>query len=109
MATPDYHFLYLDAALGADWLFISARRYWQKFQPIVITDLEFVSYVYRERGKRTAITTLARRDVAPKIAEEIKKRFPNVFHDPLVYDFAEEMRITLDGRTDYNQRFGVPE
>lgn len=105
----DYHFIYLDPDLGADWLFTSARRYWIRFRPFVTSDLDIVEYVYRQPQLTIAVTSLARRDVATKIADDIKKRFPNAYYDPLVYDFAEEMRLTLDGRTDYQQRFGVIE
>lgn len=107
MPTPDYHFLYIDQTLGADWLFLAARRYWDRFRPVVITNLELVGYV---PDKRTiAITTLARRDMAKKIADDVKRNFPRAQHDPLVYDFVDEMRLTLDGRAELQQRFGVPE
>jgi hypothetical protein len=107
MPTPDYHFLYIDPALGADWLFVAARRYWERFRPMVVTSFDLVSYVPPQRS--IAITTLARRDLAKKVASDVKKNFPHAFHDPLVYDYIEEMKLTLDGRADLQQRFGVPE
>ncbi len=107
MPTIDYHFLYIDPALGADWLFIASRRYWEKFRPIVVSSLDLISYVPAQRS--VAITTLARRDIAKKIADDVKKTFPNARHDPLVYDYVDEMKLTLDGRADLQQRFGVPE
>ncbi len=99
--------MYLDPSLGADWLFVAARRYWEKFRPIVVISLDLISYVPPRRG--IAITTLARRDLAQKIADDVKKNFPNALHDALVYDYVEEMKLTLDGRADLQQRFGVPE
>lgn len=107
MPTPDYHFLYIDPTLGVDWLFVAARRYWECFRPLVITSFDLVSYVPPQRS--IAITTLARRDLAKKVASDVKKNFPHAFHDPLVYDYVEEMKLTLDGRADLQQRFGVPE
>ncbi len=107
MPTIDYHFMYIDPALGADWLFIASRRYWERFRPIVVSSLDLISYVPPQRS--IAITTLARRDIAPKIAADVKKNFPNALHDPLVYDYVDEMKLTLDGRADLQQRFGVPE
>lgn len=109
MPTPEYHFLYLDPVLGADWLFVAARRYWDRFRPMVISDLDLVSNVYVPDKRLIAITALARRDLAPKIADDIKKRFPKAIYDPLVYDLVDELRLTLDGRADYQQRFGIPE
>jgi hypothetical protein len=103
----DYHFLYIDPSLGADWFFIAARRYWERFRPIVVNSFDLIAYVPTHRS--IAITTLARRDMAKKIADDVKKTFPRARHDPLVYDFVEEMKLTLDGRADLEQRFGVPE
>src|SRR5947207_2520590 len=45
MASPNYHFLYIDQTLDADWLFVAARRYWEHFRPMVIADLDLISYV----------------------------------------------------------------
>ena len=107
MPTPDYHFLYLDPALDIDWLFSAARRYWDHFRPMVIQDLELVKYVYVPEKRLIAITALARRDLVPKIADDIKKLFPKALYDPLVYDLVSEAQMTLDGRVDFDQRFGV--
>jgi hypothetical protein len=104
---PDYHFLYIDPTLGPDWFFVAARRYWDRFRPTVVTSLDLIGYVPARRS--IAITTLARRDLAAKVADDVKKNFPRAQHDPLVYDFVEEMKLTLDGRADLQQRFGVPE
>jgi hypothetical protein len=105
----NYHFIYLDPDLAADWLFTAGRRYWINFRPFVTSDLDLIEYAYHQPQITVAITSLARRDIAPKIAEDIKLRFPNAHYDPLVYDFVEEMRLTLDGRAEYQQRFGVIE
>lgn len=110
MTTPptlDFHFVYIDPALGPDWLFVAARRYWARFRPIVVNDLTLIDYV--PKRQRIAITILARRDLAPTLIADIRKRFPNAQHDPLVYDVPEELRLTLDGRATLEQRFGVPE
>jgi hypothetical protein len=103
----EYHFLYIDQTLDADWLFVAARRYWDHFRPIVIADLDLVGYV--PQGRAVAITTLARRDMAKIIKDLVAKRYPAARHDPLVYDDVDDMKLTLDGRTDLDQRFGVPD
>ena len=107
MPTVDYHFLYIDPALNADWLFTAARRYWERFRPIVVTSYDLITYL--PAGRSFAITTLARRDFAKKLADDVRKNFPRAYHDPLVYDFVEEMQLTLDGRAALQQRFGIPE
>lgn len=105
---PDYHFLYLAKDLGVDWFLVAGRKYWQAYRPIVTGDLDLVGYVYRDSTPIIAITSLARRDLAAPVASLIAERFPLAYHDPLVYDFVAEMQLTLDGRADYRQRFGVP-
>ncbi len=107
MAQPDYHFLYIDPTLDADWFLVAARRYWERFRPIVIGDLDLINYVPGNRS--VAITTLARRDMAKKIADDVTKRYPKAKYDPLVYDYLDEIKLTLDGRADFQQRFGIPE
>ncbi len=103
---PDYHFLYIDPSLGPDWFFVAARRYWERFRPMVVSTWDLISYVPANRS--IAITTLARRDMAKMIADSVKQNVPRARHDPLVYDFVDEMKITLDGRADLEQPFGVP-
>lgn len=105
--TPDYHFLYIGPGMSSDWLFIAARNYWARFKPITIDRLDLVAVVPTRR--RIAITTLARRDTAKIVRDDVAKHYPRAFHDPLVYDYLNEMQLTLDGRAALNQRFGVPE
>lgn len=103
----DYHFLYLSPGMNGDWLFIAARTYWLHFQPNVITDLRLATLTpYR---RRVAVTSLARRDTAALVRSQMSKLLPRVYHDPLVYDYVNEMQLTLDQRAALNQRFGVPD
>ncbi|HRE46705.1 MAG TPA: hypothetical protein PLD47_03190 [Aggregatilineales bacterium] len=104
---PDYHFLYLPAALSADWLFDAAQHYWERFRPIVISALDLIDHL--PRGKRTVLTVLMRRDLAPTVLAEVKKRFPRLELDPLVYDVVRDLKLTLDGRAEFGQRFGLLE
>jgi hypothetical protein len=103
----DYHFVYLDPALSSEWFFVAARRYWDKFRPIVAAKLDLIDHVPARRT--LAITLLTRRDLAPQTLAQIKARFPNALLDPLVYDVPDDMQLTLDGRAALDQRFGVPE
>src|SRR5579859_3345982 len=103
----DYYFLYLAPGMSGDWLFVAARSYWLTFRPNVILTLDIVAFAAPRR--RVAITSLARRDTAQMIKADIAKRFPRAFHDPLVYDYLNEMQLTLDGRASLNQRFGKPD
>jgi hypothetical protein len=107
----EFHFLYVDAGLPSSWWFSAGRRYWQVFRPIVISNLDLVDYVVqyvKDSVPIVAITALSRRDVAPKVMSDIRTRFPAVTFDPVVYDTVAEMALTLDGRAQFNQRFGLP-
>ena len=106
MAKVEFHLIYIDPTLSADWFFVAAERYWLRYRPTVITSLDFLSLLPTRRT--VVLTTLARRDFAKKIADDLAKKFPSVIHDPLVYDFPAEMQITLDGRVNLFQRYGLP-
>jgi hypothetical protein len=104
---PFYHFLYVPPALGADWLLVAARRYWELFRPIVIDKLDLIDYTPPDTD--IALTIVARRDMAAQVVDEVAKRFPHIRLDPLVYDVPADLQLTLDGRATYQQRFGIPE
>jgi len=56
-----------------------------------------------------AITSLARTDTALAVREDIADQFGElVYHDPLVYDFVDDLRLTLEARASRNEPFGVP-
>ena len=42
---PNYHFLLIAPNLGAEWFFDAARAYWERFRPIVVSDLELVRLI----------------------------------------------------------------
>jgi hypothetical protein len=103
----NYHFLYLSPGMSGDWFFIAAKAYWLHFQPNVISNLTIATFTPSRR--HVAITSLSRRDTAPMVRTQIAKLLPNAYHDPLVYDYLNEMQLTLDKRTALDQRFGVPD
>lgn len=109
MAAPKaaYHVLYLGPGLGAEWLFEAGRAYILQFKPILTSNLDILQYVPPRRS--LAVTTIARRDTAQRVAQDVAKRYPRAYHDALVYDFPAELKIALDGRVEVGQRLGVPE
>lgn len=101
-----YHFLYFAPNLSAAWFTQAARLYWQAYRPMVIDDLTFVAYV--PLNNQLIVTSIARSDTAFFIREQLAQEFPHVIHDPLVYDFLEDVQLTLEARVQTNQPFGVP-
>ncbi|MBE0690732.1 MAG: hypothetical protein IH587_11490 [Anaerolineae bacterium] len=103
---PDYHFLLVAPGLGAEWLFDTARVYFDRFRPTILPDMAFIQLIPPDR--RIAITTIARRDIAPTLGVQLSQLRPDALYDPIVYDTASEVRHTLDQRAAMNQPFGVP-
>lgn len=110
---PDYHFLLFAPGLDA-WLFSAAQRYWTVFRPVMYTmrtpeDVDLIAFTAEDGEVSLAVTVVMRRDTAPAIRGALSLHLsPDVYLDPLVYDDPADLRLTLDSRAAYNQRFGVP-
>jgi hypothetical protein len=102
---PDYHFLLIASNLGSEWFFEGARAYWEQFRPTVITDLSLVSIVPEDFT--IAVTAVVRRDRVAQIGVELAKIAPEALYDPVVFDFFEDTKQTLDDRARLFQPFGV--
>jgi len=108
---PDFHFLVY--APGLDhWVFQSAQRYWKTYRPILYTmrapdDVNLIGYTL-DGQREVAVTLVMRRDTAAAVRAAVEEQLPGIFLDPLVYDAAVDVQITLNGRVEFSQRFGVP-
>lgn len=103
---PDYHFLYFAPALGAEWFFDAARRYYEVFQPTVLNDFEFLSFLPETAS--VVVTTITRRDTVEQIGVEMAQARPGTFYDPVVQDLFADMKTTLNDRATRYWPFGVP-
>lgn len=103
---PDYHFLLIASNLGAEWFFEGARDYWERFRPTVISDLSILSILPED--VTVAVTAVARRDRIAELGVELSRLRPDALFDPVVFDFYEDTKQTLDNRAQTNQPFGVP-
>ena len=103
---PDYHFLYFAPTLGAEWFFDASRRYWEAFQPTVLSDLNFLRFV-PERAS-VAVTAVTRRDTVDEIGVAVAQVRPNAYYDAVVQDMFDAMKAALSERAALNQPFGVP-
>ena len=103
---PDYHFLLIAPNLGAEWLFDAARAYWERFKPIVVSDLELARLVPAENS--IIITVVARRDTAAEWGVTVAQNVPHALFDPMIKDSFDEMKLALNDRAADNQPFGVP-
>jgi hypothetical protein len=103
---PDHHFLLIAPNLGSEWLFDAARSYWETFQPTVISNVELLRLLPPERT--ITVTLLSRRDLLKSLQAQLAEVVPEAFIDPIVYDYFDDAKLTLEGRTQLNQPFGVP-
>ena len=101
---PDYHWLLLAPGLQSEWFFQAARRYWQTFRPIVLTDWNLIQTL--PGTKSLAVTILARSDTIDYMNQVIRDAWPNVYYDPVVYDGLDQMKAELDRRANEQRRFG---
>jgi hypothetical protein len=103
----DFHFLYIAPGVSIDYFFDGARQFWETFKVIVIHDLALIQYVPNRYS--VAVTSIARSDTAPVVHQQIESTLGDrIYHDPLVYDFLEDLQLTLDVRAERNEPFGVP-
>jgi hypothetical protein len=103
---PDYHFLLVAPNLGAEWLFDAARAYWERFRPMVVSDLELARLLPPERS--IIVTAIARRDTIAELGVTAAQAVPHALFDPVVYDLFDDMKNALTTRATLNQPFGVP-
>lgn len=103
-AQPDYHFLYIDPNLGAEWLFDAAREYWEHFRPTVLSDFAFLSLI--PRGKVVVVTAITRRDRVNQIGVELAQVRADAVYDPIAQDEFNQMRTALNQRADNEMEYG---
>jgi hypothetical protein len=102
---PDYHFMILAPGLQSAWFFQAARRYWQRFQPILTDNWDLLRYI--PSSKSVAVTVLARPDTAVYVRKQVKKQREDIQYDPVVTEDLESMETILNQRTDSSLRFSV--
>ncbi len=100
----DYHFMILAPGLQSAWFFQAARRYWQRFQPVVTDNWQLLSFIPPD--KLVAVTVLARSDTAPFVQEQVQTQRSNAKLDMIVADELPLMESILDARADSGFPFG---
>ncbi len=104
MESQTFHFLMLAPGLQAEWLFGAAQRYWQRFHPIVIDDVELAGFVYGVH--HVVFTVLARPDTAVYVQNQIQGRYPDARIDLIIKEEPEAMQQELNARAESGKAFG---
>jgi hypothetical protein len=102
---PDYHFMILAPGLQSAWFFQAARRYWQRFQPILTDNWDLLGYI--PASKSVAVTVLARPDTADYVRKQVKAKRDNIRYDPVIADDLPSMEEVLNRRAEAGPRFEV--
>lgn len=100
---PNYHFLLIAPNLGAEWFFDAARQYWERYRPVVVSDLELARLL--PFNFDIIITLISRKDSAPQWGVLAASY---AYFDPVVQDQFDTLKLTLQNRVALNQPFGVP-
>lgn len=100
----DYHFFILAPGLQSAWFFQAARRFWQRFQPIVTDNWELLSYIPAD--KSVAVTVLARPDTAVFTQQQVEAQRRAMRIDMIVTDDLPMMESILNARAEAGLPFG---
>lgn len=103
---PNYHFLLIATNITPDWFFVAARRYWERFLPTVVSDVELIRLVPPQQS--VAVSILARRDVFERLAVEASVARADALIDALLFDTVQAAQTELERRAAQNAPFGVP-
>ncbi len=100
----DHHFMILAPGMQSAWFFQAARRFWQRFQPIVTDNWGLLGLIPPEQ--RVAVTLLARSDTAAYAREQIEAQRANLYLDMVVSDDLPTMESILNARAEAGLPFG---
>ena len=99
----DFHMLYIAPGVNTDWFFDTARPYWQRFRPIVTTDLRLIDFFMSD--KSLAMTVIAPPESIDQVTTAIKDRYPQVWFDLILATDRQGIGDILNERVQRNQRF----
>lgn len=100
----DYHFMIMAPGLQSAWFFQAARRFWQRYQPIVSDKVQLLAYPPAEA--RVAVTVLARPDTAAYMEQQIREQRPEAQLDMIVVNDLPLMESILNARAESGLPFG---
>jgi hypothetical protein len=100
----DYHFMILAPGLQSAWFFQAARRFWQRYQPVVTDQVELLALLPSDAS--IAVTLLARPDTASYAEQQILAQRPDCLLDVVVVDDLPLMESILNARAESGLPFG---
>jgi hypothetical protein len=103
---PDYHFLFIAPNVEPEWFFTAARRYYETYNPTIISDGELMKLI--PPSFTVIVSILARRDAFRSMAVQVAQARETAYLDALIYESAAEAEIALNSRVNTGQPFGVP-
>jgi hypothetical protein len=98
-----FHMVYIASGVNTDWFFETAQPYWQRFRPIVTTDLSLIDFFMSD--KSLAMTVIAPPAAIDSLTERIQDQYPHVWFDLIVTETRQDVGDILNARVQRNQRF----
>jgi hypothetical protein len=98
-----FHMVYIASGVNTDWFFETAQPYWQRFRPIVTTDLSLIDFF--KSDKSLALTVIAPPSAIDSLTERVQEQYPNVWFDLIVTETRQDVGDILNARVQRNQRF----
>ncbi len=100
----DFHFVVLAPGLDSSWFFETARTYWDRFRPIVTTDLSLVDHI--PFSQSAAITIISPPDLIETLRQAASLPYPNAYLDIIEATTREAVATIFANRVAVDRRFG---
>lgn len=100
----DYHFIVLAPGIDQDWFFVKARAYWERFKPTLMTIMDFINFLPKQRS--LAVTVITTPEAVDLMNDQIARRWANVYMDMVVATDGREVEEQLNSRVAAGRRFG---
>jgi hypothetical protein len=99
----DFHMVYFAPNVNTDWFFETAQPYWERFRPIVTTDLRLIEFFMSDSS--LALTVIAPPHLVDSVTVQIQEAYPNVWFDLIVAEKRQDVGDILNERVQRGQRF----
>jgi hypothetical protein len=100
----DIHFLLITPTFSLDWFFAHCSGYWQRFRPMILTNIEFGANL--PNTVSLGITILSLPGQGEAIADGIRKRWPNVWIDLISVETGDVLASVMQARLQNDARYG---
>jgi hypothetical protein len=99
-----HHFVILAPGLESGWFFDTARSYWERFRPIITTDLSLIDFI--PFAQSAAITIISPPELMQTLQQAAMLPYPNAYIDLIETTDRNAVAQLFANRVAVNRRFG---